>query len=321
MNLLIISPIAAEAVEALSARHQVVRVSPADTGRFLELLAEAEALVFRSGVQLDAGLLDAAPRLRLLVRAGSGLDNVDLAYVRRRGLHLVNVPGPGAQAVAEMAIGLILALSRHIVHAHGLLTRGVWAKDELSGHLIAGKTLGIIGLGAVGTRVAELGRTLGMTPIACIAGHGAVCGSPNGHGVPFVPFEDLFGTADVVSLHVPLTDATRHVIDAGALARMRPGALLVNLSRGGVVDEVALRDAIIRPGGLGGAALDVHEHEGDGARSPLAGLPNVILTPHIGAMALESQRAIGDRVVEIVSAFNGCPARSAEPQTEQETPA
>ncbi len=238
-----------------------------------------------------------------MIRAGSGLDNIDLEYARNRGLELIRIPGPGAQSVAELAFGLMLNLARQVVLADRLLRQGRWAKHELTGYLLTGKRLGIIGTGNIGSRVGWLGAAWGMDVIGCVEHPSSDRARElQAMGIRLTDMDEVLRTADFVTVHVPLKDATHHLIDAQALARMKPGAFLTNLARGGVVDEAALYRALSADGGVAGAGMDVHECEGEGVISPLAMLPNVVLTPHIGAMAIDAQRQIGERVIEIVEA-------------------
>jgi len=305
MKILIISPIDEAAIRHLASEHTVV-CTYAAAGQELETaLADAEVLVFRSGVNLSGGLLDAAPRLQLLVRAGCGLDNIDLARVKARGLQLVTIPQPGAKAVAEMAFAMMLALARNLLRADQLLRDGHWAKYELEGYLLTGKTLGIVGAGQIGSRVGRLGAAWGMEVLGCIEGPAtpALIRDYAQMGIQLATLDEVLERSDFLAIHVPLQESTRHLIDARRLAQVKPGAFLVNLSRGGVVDELALRDALAPHGPLRGAALDVHQQEGAGARSPLAALSNVILTPHIGASTVDSQFEIGQVVVRIVKEF------------------
>jgi D-3-phosphoglycerate dehydrogenase len=300
------SPIDGVAIARLREQHDVVCAFE-DPGSLPVAIADREALVFRSGVAVTAELLDAAPDLRLLVRAGSGLDNLDLDHAERRGIELVRIPEPGAQAVAELTFAFMLALSRNLIGADRSMREARWAKFELEGHLLQGKTLGIVGLGSIGTRVAQMGLAWGMRAVGCVRRP-----TPErtrdlmASGVTLLPFDEVVTQADHLCLHVPRNDETIGLIDADVLARMQPGSYLINLARGGVVDEAALHDAIVS-GHLAGAALDVHGSEGAGERSPLADLPNVILTPHIGAQAIDAQRRIGERVVEIIHAFAATP--------------
>jgi D-3-phosphoglycerate dehydrogenase / 2-oxoglutarate reductase len=312
---LIISPIDGEAILTLQQRHEVRCAFDADEGTLLPLIADREVLIFRSGVSVTARVLEEARALRMLLRAGSGLDNLNQECARERGLELVRVPGPGARAVAEMAFALMLGLARQLLLADGLLRQGRWAKNEMVGHLLTNKTLGVVGAGNIGTLVGQLGATWGMNVLGCVDNASpAEAARLAGHRIRLAPFTEVLEQADFLCLHVPLQDSTRHLIGAEALARMKPGAFLVNLARGGVVDEEALRAALLS-GRLAGAALDVHRAEGEGKISPVADLDNVILTPHIGATTIDSQREIGRRVVEIVDDFAVRCAPPALPST------
>ncbi len=301
MKILIVSSLHAEAVDCLREEHDVVCATQPTPEELKTLIRDREVLVFRSGVQIDAGVLSSAPRLRLLLRAGSGVDNIDLEYVRRHGLELVRIPKPGAKAVAELAFALMLALSRNLLELDRLTRQGRWAKHEFTGHLLTGKTLGIVGAGNTGSMTGERGAAWGMNVLACVE-RPTPSTAPElaARGIRLVDFDTVLARADFVSVHVPLKDSTRNLIDAGALARMRPEACLINLARGGIVDESALLRALTA-GRLRGAALDVHAREGKGAISPLAGLPNVILTPHIGSETTDSQREIGEIVRQTIS--------------------
>jgi phosphoglycerate dehydrogenase-like enzyme len=202
-----------------------------------------------------------------------------------------------------MTFALMLAAARQVVLADGLLRRGRWAKSELVGYNLAGKTLGVVGLGSIGTTVARLGRAWGMGVVGTVA-HPTEQRRRDlaAEGIELLALDELLPRAEFVTIHVPLDDTTRVLIGAGELARMKPGAFLVNIARGGVVDERALRDVLLT-GHLAGAGVDVHAAEGEGVLSPLADLPNVVLTPHIGASTVDAQREIGREVVRIVDAF------------------
>ena len=220
------------------------------------------------------------------------------------GLHLVRIPEPGAKAVAEMAFALMLALSRNLGQADRLTRRGDWAKHQLIGYLLWGKTLGIVGAGNIGSRVGELGAAWGMRVLGCIEYPSPLKGERLiEKGIRLANLKEVLSSSDYISLHVPLKPSTRYLIGEEALAMMKPEAVLVNLARGGVVDEAALLRALQRKQ-LRAAALDVHESEGPGKISPLAGLPNVLLTPHIGAGTFDSQREIGERIIQIVESWS-----------------
>ncbi|RFU18783.1 hydroxyacid dehydrogenase [Geodermatophilus marinus] len=308
MKILIASSIDPSAIEALERDHDVVRAFNAPEERLVELIRDREVVVFRSGVTVSAAVLDHAPNLTLLVRAGSGLDNVDVAHATDRGVQVVRVPGSSAQPVAELTFALLLSLVRNVTLADRLLRDGHWPKADLGGPLLAGKTLGIAGAGRIGSRVGAMAAAWGMRVLGCVAdANPGVATSLASAGIALTDFDTVVTESDFLCLHVPLDERTQHMVDASVLARMKRGSFLVNMARGGVVDEEALLEALTKGRTLLGAALDVHEKEGEGVMSPLRALPNVVLTPHIGAMAWDAQRLIGERVVELVrAAERGC---------------
>jgi D-3-phosphoglycerate dehydrogenase / 2-oxoglutarate reductase len=317
MKILIISPIDSGAVAALERRHDVVCAIDAGEETTRRLIQDREALIFRSGVAVSGELMRRAPGLRLLVRGGSGFDNVDMDYVKTRGIEFRRIPEPGARAVAELTFALMLALARNIMPADAAWRQGRWLKHELPGYLLRGKVLGIVGAGSIGRTVGELGAAWGMDVLGCV-GHPtpAVGQALLAHGIRLASFDEVVSNADFLCVHVALTPATRNLIDSTVLGRMKPGSFLLNLARGGVVDETALRAALLRGDRVVGAGLDVHEAEGAGRISQLADLPNVILTPHIGATTVDTQREIGERIVAIVEEFatgTSTPRRSPAP--------
>ncbi len=303
MKILIASKIYADSIEKLKEDHEVVCAFGADKETLKSLIWDCDVLVFRSGVEISADVMAAAPSLKLLLRAGSGVDNLDLDYISQRGLRLIRIPGPGAKAVAELSFAMMLALARNLLEADRLTRGGRWAKNELTGYLLTGKVLGVLGAGNIGSRVGSMGVAWGMDVLACVAHPSPDRAKQFAQmGIQMTTDEDVIARADFLSVHVPLTTSNRNLINKEALATMRPGAYLVNLARGGVVDEAALFDALTE-GRLGGAALDVHQAEGEGKISPLAELKNVILTPHIGASTFDSQREIGEIIIETVKSF------------------
>ena len=308
MKILLASSIDPGAIGVLESEHDVVRAFNASEEELSALVQDREVVIFRSGVTLSAAVLDCAPNLELLIRAGSGLDNVDVAHARSRGVQVVRVPGSSAQPVAELTFGLLLSLVRNVSLADRLLRAGHWPKAQLGGPLLAGKTLGIVGAGRIGSRVGEMGAAWGMRAIGCVDRvDAAVVTSLASRGVTLTDFDTVVAESDFLCLHLPLDDRTHHLVDADLLGRMKDGSFLVNMARGGVVDEKALYAELTQGGRVRGAALDVHEAEGEGVVSALADLPNVVLTPHIGAMAWDSQRLIGERVVEVLGAHErGC---------------
>ncbi|MCI0395970.1 MAG: hydroxyacid dehydrogenase, partial [Chloroflexi bacterium] len=303
MKILIASSIYPDAIAQLKERHEVICAFGAGEEELKARITGCEALIFRSGVQITADVMRCAPDLRLILRAGSGIDNIDLDYVQGRQITLVRIPGPGAKAVAEMSFALMLALARNVLTADRLLRQGRWAKHELTGYLLTGKVLGIVGAGNIGTRVGRLGAAWDMEVLGCVEHPTAeAAGRLATSGIRLATFAEVLARSDFVSIHVPLKGSTRYLINAQSLARMKPGAFLINLARGGVVNEAALYQTLCE-GRLAGAALDVHEQEGEGKISPLAELPNVILTPHIGAGAIDSQREIGEIILETIDSF------------------
>lgn len=304
MNILLASQISAEAVQALGARHDVVQGVGAGEGALKELIRDRQALVFRSGVNITSELMACAPDLRLLIRAGSGLDNIDLEYLQNHGLELVRIPEPGARAVAELAFGMMLALSRQILPADRLLRGGKWAKHQLTGHLLLNKQLGIVGLGNIGSLLGKMGLAWGMRVLGCVEHPSPERAAGfKTQGIQLTDFQTVLENADYLCLCVPLKGSTSKLIGPDELAMMKPDSFLLNVARGGIVDEVALSEVLSR-GDLAGAALDVHQTEGDNQISPLADCPNAILTPHIGAMTIDSQQEIGRRIVGIIDNFS-----------------
>jgi D-3-phosphoglycerate dehydrogenase len=302
MKILLASSIDPGAIAELEKYHDVTCAFGAGEDELVEKIAGKEILVFRSGVQINAKVLEAgAPSLFLLLRAGSGTDNVDLDYVEKHQLQFERIPGPGAKAVAELAFSLMLGLARNVLRADRLLREGKWTKSEQTGFLLTGKTLGIVGAGNIGARAGELGSAWGMRVIGCVENvsreHEAELSSK---GIEVMSFSEVLSQADFVSVHVPLQESTRNLFDSDAVASMKEGAYLVNLARGGVVDEKAVYNALVS-GHLAGAGFDVHANEGVKFSSPLAELDNVILTPHIGASTHDSQIEIGEIICDYVA--------------------
>lgn len=270
-------------------------------------LGRIEAWIVRSRTRVDAAAIGAAaPRLRVVGRAGVGVDNIDLEAARRASVVVVNAPEAATTAVAELTIGLMLALARHLPAADAALRRGAWTKAEMTGVELEGKTLGLVGIGRIGRAVARRAAAFGMTILAydpylspeTIRAAGA---EPRA-------FETLLAEADFVSLHLPLDEQTRHAFGAQALAAMKPGARLVCAARGGVVDEAALL-AALESGRLAGAALDVFEVEPPG-EAPIVRHPRVVVTPHLGAETVEAQaRVAADIADEVLHALRGEPLR------------
>lgn len=265
----------------------------------LAALADCRALVVRNRTRVDKSVLAAAPGLRVVGRLGVGLDNIDQAACAARGVQVAPATGANVAAVAEYVVTGVLMLLRGAYQASGAVLDGTWPRNALMGREVNGKTLGLVGLGGIGRAVAPRARALGMSLIGTDPGlpddHAAWAGS----GVSPVTLDRLLAHSDAVSLHVPLTSETRHMLDAAALSRMRAGAVLVNASRGGVVDEAALA-AALRDGHLAGALLDVFECEPLPGASVLRGVPNLVVTPHIAGVTAESNVRVSALTAENV---------------------
>ena len=295
------------AVSSLRQRFEVVHEADLVDRRddLFASVATADGVIVRNRTQVDATLIAAAAKLKVVGRLGVGLDNIDLPACEARGIQVIPARGANALAVAEYVIGAAMHLLRGAFLATESVAAGEWPRNALShGREIAGKTLGVVGFGSIGQLTGRLARALGMTVIgfdAKIPASSAVWGEQN-----TAPrrFDDLLRAADVVSLHVPLTPATRHLIDAEKLALMKPDAVLINTARGGVVDEEALA-AGLRAGRLYGAALDVFESEPLPAGSPLAGCPNLILTPHVAGLTREANFRVSTMIADRVAAALG----------------
>ncbi|RMH37294.1 MAG: phosphoglycerate dehydrogenase [Deltaproteobacteria bacterium] len=263
-------------------------------------IADYDALIVRSRTQVTREVIDAGARLKLIGRAGIGVDNIDVAAASRRGILVENTPGGNAVTTAEHALCLLMALARHIPQAAASMRAGKWEKKRFNGRELCGKTLGVIGLGNIGRIVADRARGLHMTVIGCDPFLSADAAARL--GVELVDFDTLCARADFVTVHTPLTAATRGLIGAEALARMKPGVLIVNAARGGIVDEAALVDALER-GHVGGAALDVFETEPPPPDHPLRRHERVVCTPHLGASTDEAQEKVAAEIAEQVVAF------------------
>ena len=262
-------------------------------------LADADALVVRSAVQVDDQLMAHAPKLRVIGRAGVGVDNIDAEAATRRGIVVMNTPGANAVAVAELTIGLMLALARKLPAANATMHAGKWEKKNLQGLELRGKTLGILGLGRIGLDVARRARGFGMEIIGVDPFVSAAVAREN--GILLVSVEDLFGRADYLTLHVGLTPQTHGIINAKTLAAMKKGVRIINCARGELVVEADLA-AALQSGQVAGAALDVFTVEPP-KESPYFALDNVILTPHIAGSTAEAQEAVGIQIAQQVREY------------------
>ena len=254
-----------------------------------EELADADALIVRSAVQADAALLEHAPRLRVIGRAGVGVDNIDTAAATHRGIVVMNTPGANAVAVAELTLGLMISMARSIPRANASMHAGTWDKKSLQGSELRGKTLGIVGLGRIGLEVARRAAAFGMDLIAYDPFLAPVIAREN--GVTLTSLDQVFNSADYLTLHVGLTTQTEGMINAHSIAIMKPGVRIINCARGELIVDQALADGL-QSGKVAGAALDVF-HKEPLKDSVYFNLPNVLLSPHIAGATDEAQEAIG----------------------------
>ena len=264
------------------------------------LLESARALIVRNRTRVDRDLLAAGPRLVAVGRLGVGLDNIDLDACAERGVSVHPATGANVVAVAEYVIAAMLMMLRGAYHATDRVLAGEWPRTELIGREVSGRTLGIVGFGAIGRAVAQRAAALGVD----LAAYDPVLAPDDpawsSQGVRrFGSLAAMLAECDVVTLHVPLTDATRHLVGAAEIAVMKPGACIVNTARGGVLDEAAMGEALVS-GRLGAAALDVFEDEPLPARSRLAGVPNLYLTPHVAGLTEEANARTGELVARLV---------------------
>ncbi|NYD42503.1 phosphoglycerate dehydrogenase [Nocardioides panaciterrulae] len=283
-------------VDALGPDFDIRTCDGADRGALLAALPDAEAVLVRSATRIDAEALAAAPRLKVVARAGVGLDNVDVRAATQAGVMVVNAPTSNIVSAAELAVGLMLAAARHLSAAHQSLRKGEWQRSRYTGTELYGKTVGIVGLGRIGVLVAQRLAAFGMQLLAydpyVQAGRAAQL------GVRLVDLDTLLAQADFMSVHLPRTPETVGLIGAEQLARVKPSLVLVNAARGGIVDEEALY-AALKEGRVAGAGLDVFARE-PSTDSPLLELDNVVATPHLGASTDEAQEKAGLAVARSV---------------------
>ena len=291
---------------ALLARDFDVDYRPAlvdDAAALAQALSRADAWIVRNRSQVRGAALAAATRLRVVGRLGVGLDNIDLAACAARGIEVIPASGANADSVAEYVLGMAMILLRGGAYVStSAVAAGRWPRQMLSqGREVAAKTLGLVGFGSIGRVTARKAQALGVRVIAfdpAVAADAPVWGAA---AVTPCGLDELLAQADIVSLHVPLVESTRGLLDRRRLAMMKPGAILLNSARGGIVDEAALA-AALREGRLAGAALDVFDEEPLKAGSVLAEVPNLILTPHIAGITVESNERVSSLVAERVAA-------------------
>ena len=269
-----------------------------------EELAEAakdfDGIIVRSETKIGSDLMDALPKLRVIGRAGVGVDNIDVKAATRRGIVVMNAPDGNTITAAEHTIALLVSMARNVPQAHTLLQSGIWDKKRFVGVELNGKTLGIIGLGRIGKHVAKIAKGFGMNifafdPFVSVE-------QAKDFGFELGTLDDVFSKADFLTIHTPVTDDTRNIIGKDAFAKMKKGVRLVNCARGGLVDETALLEAI-ENGTVAAAALDVFLTEPLSLDSPLLGNPQIITTPHLGASTTEAQEGVALTVAEQMSDY------------------
>ncbi|MDO8588054.1 MAG: phosphoglycerate dehydrogenase [Armatimonadota bacterium] len=308
-RILVSDPIAAEGIEILKQAGQVDVKTGMPKEDLIACIGEYDALAVRSETKVTADVLEAAKNLKIIGRAGVGVDNIDVPTATQKGVIVVNSPEGNTIAAAELTMALLLSLSRNIPQACSSVRSGEWKRSKFVGTEVYKKTLGVVGLGKIGREVAKRAQAFGMTVVAYDPFLTAE--SAKKMGVEIVKLNDLLKMSDYITLHLPLNKDTRHLISTKELAMMKDGARVINVARGGVVDEAALA-AAIEAGKIAGAAIDVYEQEPTPPENPLLKLDKTVTTPHLGASTAEAQINVAIDIAEqIVDVLNGKPARSA----------
>ncbi|GAB6276122.1 MAG: hydroxypyruvate reductase [Rectinema sp.] len=260
-------------------------------------LGDAEVLIVRSKTKVDKAMIDAAPKCRYIIRGGVGVDTIDVEYAKSKGIAVDNTPEASSLAVAELAFALMIAMPNHLVRADVSMKEGKWLKKELERTELHGKTLGLVGIGRIGRELALRAKAFGMSVLA----YDKYVTSSD--VAKLVSLDEVFAKADYISLHTPLTDETRGMINASSISKMRQGVFLINTCRGQVVVEQDLADAL-KSGKMSGYATDVYNKEPPEG-SPLLGAPNVLMTPHLGASTEENLLRLGDSIVARLRKYRG----------------
>lgn len=270
-------------------------------------LPKYDALIIRSGTKLDSEVIAAGENLKVIGRAGIGIDNVDVEAASQHDIIVMNTPHANSVAAAEQTMALMLAASRNTVMAHNSLAAGEWERSRFVGNELEGKTLGVIGFGTIGRLVANRAQAFGMNVIA--TDPYVLEETATEMGVSLLSLPDLLLQADIITLHSVVTSETTNLINAGTIALMKDGVVIINVARGKLIDEQALANAL-KSGKVAAAALDVYQQEPPQG-SPLIGLPNVLHTPHLGASSKEAQRRVAEEIVEqVVDALRGADIRN-----------
>ncbi len=299
MKVGICDPIAKEGVELLKKEgFEVMDLTGLPKDELPNHVRDLDAIIVRSATKVRKEMIDAAEKLKAIGRAGVGLDNIDVEYAKSKGIKVINTPRATSISVAELTIGLILAVMRKIAYADREMRNGAWPKKKCKGIEMYGKTMGIIGIGRIGREVAKRAKAFGMKVIYYDV-YRPDESTEKELDIEFRELNVLVSEADVITLHLPLTPETKHLINKERIEKMKDGAIIINAARGGIVDENALYEAL-KSGKLYGAALDVYENE-PLKESKLFELDNIVLTPHIGAQAKEGQTRAGIEVAKKIA--------------------
>lgn len=285
-----------------AAGHEIVNLAGKPREALLSALAGADALIVRSQVQVDAALIAAGPQLKIIGRAGVGIDNIDAEAAERANIRVVNAPNGNTIAAAEQTFALLLAVARHVPRGDASVRSGAWIRGELKGFELRGKRLGIAGFGRIGQAVAKRAAAFEMDVVA--SDPVVTAQQAAQFGVKLLMLDQLLAESDIISLHLPALGDTP-LIGAAEIAKMKPGAVLLNVARGSLVDEVALA-AALTSGALGGAGIDVFASEPP-VGSPLLTAPHTVLAPHLGAQTVDAQIAVAVEVAEQIVDFFAAP--------------
>lgn len=303
MKIMICDPISPKGIALFQQRTEfevVVLKQRLPEAELLPLVADVEALVVRSETKITRKIIAGAPKLRVVGRAGVGVDNVDVDAATQRGIVVMNTPGGNTISTAELTFSMLMALARKIPQAHASMKAGEWNRKAFSGVELYNKTLGILGMGRIGSEVARRAIAFGMRVLAYDPY--LTLSRANAMQVELIELDDLLARSDFITVHMPMSDETRGMINAAAFAKMKPGARVLNCARGGIVNEADLC-AAIKEGKVAGAALDVYEVEPPPKDFPLRDLPQVVMTPHLGASTEEAQENVGIEVAEAITDF------------------
>jgi D-3-phosphoglycerate dehydrogenase len=303
MKIMICDPISPKGIALFQQRKEfdvVVLKQRLAEAELLPMVSDAVAMVVRSETKISKKVIDAAPKLRVVGRAGVGVDNVEVDAATQRGIVVMNTPGGNTISTAELTFSMLMSLARKIPQAHASMKAGEWNRKAFSGVELYNKTLGILGMGRIGTEVARRAIAFGMRVLAYDPY--LTLSRANALQVELLELDDLLPRCDFITVHMPMSDETRGMINAAAFAKMKPGARVLNCARGGIINEADLVTAI-KSGQVAGAALDVYETEPPPKEFPLRDLPQVIMTPHLGASTEEAQENVGIEVAEAITDY------------------